>query len=1416
MTLATADLDRPASRRFVRNLALSLSGGAILTVLGAGAGVASADDGTAGTSSQGAGAAQSGDATAVGNRSGTQKNQTASTSGALGNVQVIDQTAAVANVGVAVADTGNNRAVGNQSVNTADTDQTALNALGGATNSGTAANSSNGTALISTGHASAFGNQSNTTINQSANGSAHGGLGGILVVTQTGAVLNAGVAQATTGGNDAEGNSSDNEVGLLQTANATAGLASNSGKSQNTSDGLATISTGNSSAVGNQSDTKVTQSTQGSAGGPDPGGLQLLNQLGFVVNAGIATANSGGNEADGNESHNDDDEQINQNIGVDSAPPEGPVGVASNTADASNWSNGTGQIWTGPTSAVGNQSTTELSQSSDSEVHGLGASIVPQAALVLNVGIAQADSGNNEADGNESNNEADVDQDIPESAGTDVGVAANFAQTENISDGTATIRTGAAVAGGNRSKTNVSQNVKSHGDDFNLQPQLAVVANIGVGQANSGNNDASGNESDNDAAIDDQEAILTDDDGIDLGVVGQFGKASNNSGGNAAVYTGNAVAQGNDSETDLSQEIDPSGLVLNPQLGIVINAGLGSANTGNNLANGNTSDNDADVDQLIEVGQDNNTTIVVAGTIVESNNAEASNTSDGSAEVVTGAANATGNVSRTGLSQTTNGGIDGMGLVLNTQVGVVANVGVGVATTGDNTATGNRSDNDADVEQDVHILSDNNADASLGAGIVVGSNNGTASNASDGTAKVQTGRASAAGNRSETDLIQEADGRIDGLGVVLNTQVGVVGNLGLAVANTGDNDADGNESNNEADLDQSAEIASDNDIDGQDLDVTVIGTATAANSGSAENSSDGTADIRSGNAMAVGNASATELKQTAAGHAPGLVLNTQVAAIANAGVGIAQTGDNTANGNDSDNAGNEGAELDQDAEILEGNEGDHDLSLFVVGPVTAANNGTASNTSDGTGRIRTGDAQAQGNVSSTFMWQDTDSNVGGLGGVISTQVAGVANLGLAVANTGDNFAEGNDSENDAELVQRAEIGTDNDLDDVGDDLAINVIGPLTASNSADASSTSDGTASIGTGSALATGNASATNVSQSATGEVRSLGMTVGTQAGGVANVGAGIANTGQNEATGNESENDIDEVGGGADGAIQDADILDNADEGDALEPSYTFLGPVTASNSATAANTSDGDACVCTGNAVASGNVSSTTLIQDMDLSTTSGFVILTEAGGVGNAGIGLANTGQNGAIGNSSENDAEVDQFTNIDDALLTPVDGPQTSANTLNIANTSKGSGHVGSGNASGTGNQSTTDFVQAAAIDSSFAASNLVGGTANAGLGLANTGLNDAIGNDSTNAVILDQSADGSGLVANQGDATNDSDGTAIIGDPQCCDDEDVPPGEEKPGLPRTGAELQVEALMGLAFLLAGYGLRRRSRQLAEA
>ena len=118
------------------------------------------------------------------------------------------------------------------------------------------------------------------------------------------------------------GNDSDNTAGLVQDANTAAGIAANSGKATNNSDGKATINSGNASATGNKSDTQITQSATGSAGG-SLGGLVIIDQDAFVINTGAAAANTGGNFATGNTSDNTD-ASVDQTIGDPNAADHRP------------------------------------------------------------------------------------------------------------------------------------------------------------------------------------------------------------------------------------------------------------------------------------------------------------------------------------------------------------------------------------------------------------------------------------------------------------------------------------------------------------------------------------------------------------------------------------------------------------------------------------------------------------------------------------------------------------------------------------------------------------------------------------------------------------------------------------------------------------------------------------------------------------------------------------------------------------------------------------------------------------------------------------------------------------------------------------------------------------------------------------
>jgi hypothetical protein len=1437
--------DQPASGRFVRNLALSLSGGALLALFGAGA--AHAQD--ASTASAGLGATGTGDATALGNHSGSNTTQGGTISGAQGSVQVITQSGNTNNNGVAVANTGGNTATGNRSNNSATAIQTGEGGAGGAVNDGQAANGSDGIAFATTGNASAVGNQSTTNLNQTT--SARGALGGILVLTQDSTVTNSGRAFAGTGGNDATGNSSSNGAGLSSTFNILNGLGANSGKATNDSNGRATIATGSASATGNVSDTSVTQSSNGAAGGDDGGGgLVLIPQTAEITNDGRARATTGGNEATGNDS--DNGASIEQQIGITDfvAFFQTAPGVASNAGEASNWSGGTADIRTGDAGAVGNQSSSAIVQSATSDLteHG-GLTLLPQAATIDNTGRARATTGGNSAIGNESANRgapvggADVDQNMsPAMFGPffsfnffgegflNSGVASNSAQASNSSDGSATIVTGRADAAGNRSSSDLSQASTADAGTTNVYPQVATIQNDGRAFAGTGTNEATGNDSTSNAYLTQNSALPFD--GFDRGVVSNAGRAASASDGTASISTGAASAIGNDAQTSLSQEIDPLGLVLPVQAAAVVNAGTATALTGGNTATGNSSESDSALEQdtlLLASGLNpavSPTANILLG--VDANQGESANASAGSAIIATGDASATGNESTTGLLQRSTGTVDGIGLIVNTQAAAVLNAGAARATTGGNTATGNDSRNlipsiGGFNGQFAGIGSNNGLTATtVTAGLATVANSGSTGNSSDGTATVDTGDARATGNQAATQISQDESGTVSGIGVILNTQAAVVANAGLGIANTGGNEARGNISDNLATIDQFAEVG-DNSLAAPTLDVTAP-VITSSNSASVSNTSDGTAEIRTGAAEATGNASSTDVAQDPGNTVSGLglVVGTQVGAVANVGVGVANSGLNRATGNASLNSlrgDDAGAELTQNALIGFGNLGG-DVSITSFGPMTAANQGEVGNASDGTGRIRTGAARAQGNVSSTSIDQAQEGSVTDLGVVVDTQAAVVLNAGVGVANSGRNLAVGNTSGNLASVAgddgQDAVIG----FAEGGGPLTLTALGPITASNAGQVTNWSDGTGQVGTGNATASGNASSTVIAQHQTSTVAD-GIDVGTQVAGVANVGLGVANSGRNAAVGNGS-GFIDPTTfatGATPNTATSSPIASILSSNPAPTADVIVLGPVTAANDGVASNSSDGTACVCTGDATASGNISTTTLNQELDTSVGAGAVVLTEAGGVLNAGAGIANSGRNAALGNISQNFADADPNATINAGLAAGgVVGPQTAHNGDNATNSSDGTGKVGTGNATATGNESTTTFIQAAAVDSDLAVATIVGGTSNTGVGLANSGRNLGVGNASTNLARLDQAADGAGIVSNSGTASNQSDGAGLVGNPDC-----LVPGAGAPGvpggpgtstLPRTGGPLEAEAALALMLLLAGFGLRRKGAQLA--
>jgi hypothetical protein len=295
----------------------------------------------------------------------------------------------------------------------------------------------------------------------------------------------------------------------------------------------------------------------------------------------------------------------------------------------------------------------------------------------------------------------------------------------------------------------------------------------------------------------------------------------------------------------------------------------------------------------------------------------------------------------------------------------------------------------------------------------------------------------------------------------------------------------------------------------------------------------------------------------------------------NAGVGVANSGGNAAVGNVTD---------DQTAVNAQG---------AASGGGIAANQGSAKNKSTGSATIVTGSASATGNQSSTGVNQGAASAGGGGGiGNVTVQDADVNNAGAGIANSGGNVAVGNV---------------------VGNQVAVNAQGALAlggiATNIGGASNEANGAATIVTGPATAVGNQSVTGIDQSAL----SLGAFGGVggitvQDANVNNLGVGVANSGLNAAVGN----------------ITPLQVAVNAQGALALGGLAANLGG--------ASNVSNGAATIVTGPATAVGNQSWTGVSQSAATLGGGLFPGVTLQGiNVNNFGVGIANTGLNGAVGN-----------------------------------------------------------------------------------------------------------------------------------------------------------------------------------------
>jgi hypothetical protein len=295
----------------------------------------------------------------------------------IGNFGNTSQGTGVTNSGSASANSGGNTAVGNASTNTATVNTDGGGLLDVPITLGAPTNTSTGEAAVTTGPATAVGNQAGTGVGQSnASGNQVNSFLNAQRQAQSAGVTNAGSASANSGGNTGVGNASQNTATVNHTGGGLLGVGVGLGGPTNTSSGEAAITSGAANATGNNSSTELRQvSSGGGAGSATRAGVGALAGIGGagigagpcstgrfasfqdvnVRNQGQAQANTGNNVAIGNASTN--------NAEVNSQTVSGALlAVGIQIGGPVNNSSGVAVIETGPATAIGNNSSTEVGQ----------------------------------------------------------------------------------------------------------------------------------------------------------------------------------------------------------------------------------------------------------------------------------------------------------------------------------------------------------------------------------------------------------------------------------------------------------------------------------------------------------------------------------------------------------------------------------------------------------------------------------------------------------------------------------------------------------------------------------------------------------------------------------------------------------------------------------------------------------------------------------------------------------------------------------------------------------------------------------------------------------------------------------------------------------------------------------------------
>ncbi|MEY2475574.1 MAG: hypothetical protein QOG87_889 [Actinomycetota bacterium] len=427
------------------------------------------------------------------------------------------------------------------------------------------ANISDGSASLRTGDVNVQGASGPSIIEQSQNI----GRGGINTGDQAARIDNDTNVRANTGGNTVIGNASRNTNIVDQDAAAIGGrggrggaVASNQADVSNVSDGTASLRTGDVNVSGASGPNVIDQSSNVGRGGINTG-----DQTAIIDNDTNVSANTGGNTVIGNASRNTN--IVDQDaVGIGGRGGRGGA-VASNQANVSNVSDGTATLRTGDVNVSGASGPNVIDQSSNVGRGGINTG--DQTAVIDNDTNVRANTGGNTVIGNASRNTNIVDQDavgIGGRGGRGGAIASNQADVSNVSDGSASLRTGDVNVSGASGPNVIDQSSNVGRGGINTGDQTARIDNDTNVRANTGGNTVIGNASRN--------TNVVDQDAVSLG-----GRAAPAATAAAAVYGVEGELDDGGQPTAYFNKMGDQGAMVDPDADVQ-DHGQMEANTGGN------------------------------------------------------------------------------------------------------------------------------------------------------------------------------------------------------------------------------------------------------------------------------------------------------------------------------------------------------------------------------------------------------------------------------------------------------------------------------------------------------------------------------------------------------------------------------------------------------------------------------------------------------------------------------------------------------------------------------------------------------------------------------------------------------------------------------------------------------------------